>query len=118
MVRRRHITFYLPLLKLSCILLKIEFYKARPTTRGRDPFNQFLSTKILFFFLLFFSRRSTIISDLDFDFERVLKLQQLLYFHPRTQASPKVLYSFTIILSFFSTTLKITLLFNFRMTSK
>ena len=25
-------------------------------------------------------------SDLDFDFERVLKLQQLLYFHSRTQA--------------------------------
>ena len=28
----------------------------------------------------------SIISDLDYDFERVLKFQQLLFFHPRTQA--------------------------------
>ena len=38
------------------------------------------------FLLLFFLRRCTIISDLDFVFERVLKLKQLLYFHPRTHA--------------------------------
>ena len=34
------------------------------------------------------TRRCNIILDLVFDFERVLKLQQLLYFHRRTQARP------------------------------
>ena len=39
--------------------------------------------------MLLFFRRCTIISELHFDFERVLKLQQLLYFHPRTHAHCK-----------------------------
>ena len=86
-VGRGYTTFYLPLLKLACILLKIEIYNAGPSTRGRDPFLNFFLQKVRFvLFLLLFFRRFTIISDLDFDFERVLKLQQLLYFHPRTQA--------------------------------
>ena len=51
------------------------------------PSLNFLLQKVHFvLFLLFFPRRYTIFSDLDFDFERVLKLQQLLSFHPRTQA--------------------------------
>ena len=77
------------MLKLVCILLKIEVYNAGPTARGREPLPRFFSAKSLFysFFLLFF-RRCTIISDLDFDFERVPKLQQLLFFHSRTQAPP------------------------------
>ena len=82
-------TFYLPLLKLACMLLKIKVYNTGSTTRGRDPIPKKFSTKCSFcsFFLLFFGI-CTIISELDFDFERVLKLQQLLYFHARTQAPP------------------------------
>ena len=66
----------------------------------------FYSKFILFFcFAIFFSRRRTIILDLDFDFECVLILQQLLYFtleprHPLFQKdalSRKVLHSFIII---------------------
>ena len=80
----KYTAFYLSQLKLACILLKIEVYNAGPSTRGRDPLSQFFSAKSSF--CSFFARRCTIISDLDFDFERVLKLQQLLYFHSRTQA--------------------------------
>ena len=81
MVGRKYTTFYLTLLKLAFILLKIEVYNAGPSTQGRDPLHKLFSTKRLFcsFFATFFPRRCTIISDLDFDFERVLKLQQLLY---------------------------------------
>ena len=88
MVGKKYTTFYLPLLKLACILLKVEVYNAGLSTQGRDPFPQFFSTKISFcsFFATFFPRRCTIISDLDFHFERVLKLQQLLYFQTRAQA--------------------------------
>ena len=43
----------------------------------------------MFYFCYFISRRYTIISDLDYDFERALKLQELLFFHPRTQALSK-----------------------------
>ena len=88
MVGKKYTTFYLPLLKLACILLKVEVYNAGLSTLGRDPFPQFFSTKSSFcsFFATFFPRRRTIISDLDFHFERVLKLQQLLYFQTRTQA--------------------------------
>ena len=78
----------------------------------RDSLAQFFSTKSLFFsfFCYSFSRSCTIISGSDFDFERILKLQQLLYFtlEPRhlllqeDALSPKVLYSFAIILVFFS----------------
>ena len=91
MVGRNYTTFYLPLLKLACILLKIEIYNVGSWIGGRDPLPQFFSTKSSFctFLTTFFSRRCTIISDLDFDFERVLKLQQLLFFHPRTQALSK-----------------------------
>ena len=72
MVGRKYATFYLLLLRLACILLQIEVYDAGSPTRERDP--------------LPLLRRCTIVSDLHFDFECVLKLQQLLFFHPRTQA--------------------------------
>ena len=42
------------------------------------------------FFATFLNFFATIISDLDFDFEHVLKLLHLLYFHPRTQALSKL----------------------------
>ena len=88
MVSRKYTTFYFPLLKLACVFLKIKVYKAGPSTRERDPLPQFFSTKSPFcsFFATFFFRRCTITSDLNFDFEGVLRLQQLFYFHPRTQA--------------------------------
>ena len=47
-------TFYLPLLKLACILLKIKVYNAGSWTRGRDPSLNFFSTKSFFFLLLLF----------------------------------------------------------------
>ena len=54
--------------------------------RGGTPSLSFFLQKVHFaLFCYFFPRRCTIISDLDFDFERVLKFQRLLYFHPRTQ---------------------------------
>ena len=59
-------------------------------------FPKFVRTKfILFFFVAtffatFLNFFATIISDLDFDFEHVLKLLHLLYFHPRTQALSKL----------------------------
>ena len=59
------------------------------TGEGPLPSSFFYKKFILFFFCYFFSWRCTIISDLDFDFERVLKLQQLLFFRPRTQALSK-----------------------------
>ena len=88
MVGKKYTTFYLPWLILACILLKIEVYNAVQMTLGRNPLQIFFSTKgsICSFFTTFFSRRCTIISYLDFDFERVLKLQQLLYFYPKNQA--------------------------------
>ena len=92
MVGRNYTSFYLPLLKLACILLKIEAYNAGSSTREREPLPQSFSTKSSFCsFLLLFSRRCTIFSDLDYDysFERVLKLQQLLFFQSRTQALSK-----------------------------
>ena len=84
---RKYTTFYLPLLKLACILLKNTIYNARSSTQGRDPLPLF-STKgsFCYFFATFFPRRCAINLDLDFVFEHFLKLQQLLYFHPRTQA--------------------------------
>ena len=106
MVGRKYATtFYLLLLKLACTFRSLEVYNALPTTWGMTP--QFFSTASLFcsFVLLFFSQRRTIILDLDFDFECVLILQQLLYFtleprHPLFQKdalSRKVLHSFIII---------------------
>ena len=88
MVGRKYTTFYLPLLKLAYILSEIEVYNAGSSAWGRDPLPQFFSTKCSFcyFFATFVFWRYTIISDLDFYFERVLKLQQLPYSHPRTQA--------------------------------
>ena len=51
------------------------------------PLSILLSKKFIsFFFYYFFFRRCTIISNLDFDFERVLKLQQPLHFPQKTQA--------------------------------
>ena len=87
MIGKKYTTFYLSLLILACILLKIEVYNAVQMTQGRNPLQIFFSTKssICSFFTTFFSRRCIIISDLDFDFERVLKLQQLLYFYPKNQ---------------------------------
>ena len=87
--------------------------------------NFFYKRFILFLFLLLFPRRCTIISDLDFDYERVLKLQQLHQFNlePRSlllqkgAMCPKEIHSFTIF-KFFSQTLKITVLMNFWMTFK
>ena len=70
---RVYTTCYLPLLKLACILLKIEVYNAGLTTRGRDSLPQFFSTKSSFCSLfLLFSRRCTNISEFGFDFERAL----------------------------------------------
>ena len=85
----RYTTFYLPLLKIAWILLKNEVYNAGPITLGKEPsppFFFFFLQKVhfVFFFLLFFRKRA--ILDLDFDFKPVLKPQQLLYFHPKTQA--------------------------------
>ena len=56
MVGINYTTFYLPLLKLVCILLKIEIYNAGSWTRGREPLPQFFSTKNSFcsFFTTFF----------------------------------------------------------------
>ena len=53
---------------------------------GFRPSTFFYKKFILLCFCYFLFRRCTIISDLDFDFERVLIFRQLLYFHPRTQA--------------------------------
>ena len=102
MVGKNYTTFYLPLLKLACILLKIEIYNAGSWTRGRDPLTQFFSTKSSFcsFFTPFFPRRCTIISDLNFDFEHVLQLQELLFFHARTQALSKSSFFYTSITYF------------------
>ena len=36
MAGRMHTTFYLPLMELACILLKIEVYNAGPTRLGRN----------------------------------------------------------------------------------
>ena len=88
MVGRVYTTFYLPLLKIASILLKNEVYNAGLITLGKDPpppFFFFFLQKVhsVFFFLLFFRKRA--ILDLDFDFKPVLKPQQLLYFHPKTQ---------------------------------
>ena len=90
MVGRKYTTFYLPLLKLACVLFKIEVYNARPLTRRSDPLPHFFFTKKSFcsFFPLFFWR-CTIISDLNVEFEHVLKLQQLLCFHLRSQTLSK-----------------------------
>ena len=52
-------TFYLPLVKLACIILKIEVYNTGPTA----PLPKKFFYKIIIFFLLFL-RRCTIISDL------------------------------------------------------
>ena len=84
MVGRVYTTFYCLLLNLPCILVKIEVYNAGPKTQGRDFLPNLFLQKVHFvlFFYLFF-QRCTVISDLGFDFVRVLKLQ---YFHPRTQA--------------------------------
>ena len=54
--------------------------------KGSPPSMYFYKKLILFFLCYFYFRRCAITSDLDFDFERVLKLQQLLYFHTTTQA--------------------------------
>ena len=59
----------------------MKFYNTGSSTR--------CPPSIFFFFCYFFPRRCTIILDLDYDFERFLKLQQLLFFHPRTQALSK-----------------------------
>ena len=51
MVGRKHTTkFYLSLLKLACMLLKIEVYIAGPTTRGGTPSSSFFRQKFSFFF--------------------------------------------------------------------
>ena len=86
MVGRVCTTFYLPLLKIASILLKNEVYNADPITLGKDPLHLFFFCKkfVLFFFPTIFPERA--ILDIDFDFKRVLKPQQLLYFHPKTQA--------------------------------
>ena len=68
--------------------LNKEVCNTRPSTRGREPSLNFFSTFRSFcsFFATFF-QRCTKFSDLDFDFQSaLLKLQQLLYFQPRTQA--------------------------------
>ena len=82
-------TLHLPLLKLAFKLFKIEVYNAGTMTRGGTPSPQFFLQKSSFCsFFLFFFQWCTIISDLDFDFDRVLKRQQLLSFHPRIQVLP------------------------------
>ena len=56
--RYKYITFYPLLLKLDCILLKIEVHNAVPWTRGRNPLPQFVSNKSSFcwgFFVTFYS---------------------------------------------------------------
>lgn len=68
MVGRVYATFYPPLLKIACIFFKGEFI-----------------FRFVHFCLLFF-RTCTIVPDFDCHFKRVLKLQVLLYFHPRAQA--------------------------------
>ena len=129
MVGRVYSTFYLSLLKLACILLKIDVCNTGTMPWGRDPSFTFFSTKSSFcyFFLFFFCRDALlVIYNLDLDFECVLTLPQLLFFHLRTQVPPcterctgskryfLILQSFR----FFSPILKITMLFNFRMTLK
>ena len=89
MVGRVYTTFYLPLLKIASILLKNEVYNAGLITLGKDPpppfFFFFFCKKLnVFFFPTIFPERA--ILDIDFDFKRVLKPQQLLSFHPKTQA--------------------------------
>ena len=85
MVRRKYTTFYLTLLKLAFILLKVEVYNAEPSTRGRDPLhNFFYKMFILFFFCYFFFWRCTVISDLNLNV--FLNFNKLLCFHPRTHA--------------------------------
>ena len=55
--------------------------------RKGPPPSMFCYKKLILFFLCFFYfRRCAIISDSDFDFERVLNRQQLLYFHTTTEA--------------------------------
>ena len=127
MVSRNYTTtFYLPLLKLACIFLKVEVYNVGSTTRGGTPSSNFFLQKV-YFVLLFasFFRRYTIISDLGFDLECVLILQQLLCFtleprHSLCKKTPWVQSCFILLQSFkfFSPTPKITMLFNFRMTLK
>ena len=83
MAGTKYTTFYLSLLQLACMLLKNEVYNAGPLTQeGIPSLNVFLQ-KVNFCY--FYFRRCAITSDLDFNFERVLKLQQLLYFHTTTQ---------------------------------
>ena len=85
MVGRKYTTFYLPLLKLACILLKTD------TGEGLPPSIFFYEKFILFlFFCYFLSLIYTVVSDLDLDFERALKILELLYFRPRTQALRKL----------------------------
>ena len=86
MVGRKYTTFYLPLLKLACILLKTD------TGEGLPPSIFFYEKFIFFFFFFcyFLSLIYTVVSDLDLDFERALKTLELLYFHPRTQALRKL----------------------------
>ena len=77
------------MLKLTCVFLKFDFIKHDRRHGGGTPLpNLFLQE---FHFVLFFAtffQSFTIISDLNFDFKHVFKLQQLLYFHPSTQALP------------------------------
>ena len=40
--------FYFPLLKLACLLLKIEVYKVGPSTQGRDPSLNIFPQKVHF----------------------------------------------------------------------
>ena len=127
MVSRNYTTtFYLPLLKLACIFLKIEVYNVGSMTRGGTPSSNFFQQKVYFVLLFATSfRRRTIISDLGFDFECVLILQQLLCFtleprHSFCRKTPWVQSCFILLQSFkfLSPTLKITMLFNFQMTLK
>ena len=55
-VGRKYTTFYLALVKLACISLKIEVFNAGLSARGRDSLPQLFSTKSSFcsFFTIFF----------------------------------------------------------------
>ena len=69
-------TFYLPLIELASVLLKIKIYNAGPTTWGRDPHPFF--PKNVHFVLSFQFFAKDVLLILNVNFERDLKLQQLL----------------------------------------
>ena len=85
MVGRVCTRFYLPLQKL-----RLTFIKQGQWHGGGNPFHNFFLQKVHFvlFFAYFLQEMYYYFRLRDFDFVRVLKPQQLLYFHTRAQAPP------------------------------